>query len=607
MKSPLTFILLVLSLQLSAQLDTTDVQLTAALVVGKRLSMPVSEQARSVIVVNQQQLKTLPSQSVAGALQFVAGIDIRQRGPNGVQADAGIRGSTFDQVLILVNGIKISDLQTGHHSLNLPLDIENIERIEILKGPGARVYGQNAFAGAINIVTKSPDQPYLKIQGSFGQHALWGGKLSGAFATGPVNHYLSVAHDQSDGYKFNTDYSITNYFYQNEINLGANQIQVLGGFTDRQFGANGFYASPEFIDQYEEIQTSLAAINWKRFINDDILIKSSLYWRRNKDDYVFIRNNPAVYQNIHTSQNYGGEVNLSIESGLGITGLGLDINQLQLESTNLGTHDRTVVSFFAEQRFNWLNGHLNATPGIQFNYYSDFGVNLLPGIDVGFKINKQVGLFANWGRTYRVPTFTDLYYVDPANNGNSELEPEYANTYEIGLKWQAMTGLTGQISYFQRNGKDIIDWAKSSPDDKWTPDNLIGVETKGFDGNITYQNGNPQSIFHQFDLGFTYLDATTVDVETQLSRYALEHLRHQYSAGITLKYGDLLTHSIYYRYYNRLNLEDYHLVDSRLNVQWNQLSVFVEASNLFDTFYRETNLVEMPGRWVKSGIGYTFQ
>ena len=164
MRYILLFLYLFISIQLVSQNDSTDVKLTEAIVIGKRLSLPLSQQARSIILIDEKQLGSIPSQSVAGALQYFAGIDIRQRGANGVQADAGIRGSTFDQVLVLINGIKISDLQTGHHSLNLPIDIENIERIEVLKGPGARIFGQNAFAGAINIITKNPDQPFFKIQ-----------------------------------------------------------------------------------------------------------------------------------------------------------------------------------------------------------------------------------------------------------------------------------------------------------------------------------------------------------------------------------------------------------------------------------------------------------
>ena len=544
---------------------------------------------------------------MAGALQYFAGIDIRQRGANGVQADAGIRGSTFDQVLVLINGIKISDLQTGHHSLNLPIDIENIERIEVLKGPGARIFGQNAFAGAINIITKNPDQPFFKIQLAAGQHGLFGGRMAGSFSTGKMNHYLSVAHDGSEGYKYNTDYSIRNYFYQNTFTWHKNEFQLMGGWTDRKFGANGFYASPDFMDQYEEVQTSLSSLSWKRSLGSNIFMKSDLYWRRNHDNYVFVRSDPGIYQNIHTSNNFGGEVNLSINSKLGTTGLGLDLNQLHLESTNLGNRERSVATLFAEQRIVLLNGKLGITPGLQLNYYSDFGTNFLPGVDMGYDLDNHISLFANWGRTYRVPTFTDLYYTDPANAGNPNLLPEFANTYEFGVKTNNWKGITGQVSYFQRNGQDIIDWTKQDPEDKWTPGNLIGVNTSGVDGNFSFRNPTKSKWLSEINIGFTFINASTVDVGEQFSRYALEHLKHQYSAGVTLRYGSHVQHTIYYRYYDRLNLSDYHLIDSRLNVKWKSISLFVEATNLLDTIYKETNLVTMPGRWLRSGLGYIFQ
>ncbi|MEZ4935582.1 MAG: TonB-dependent receptor [Saprospiraceae bacterium] len=590
-----------------AQSDTTVQQLEQVVISENRLSLPLSEQTRSIIVIDQKQLSTLPSQSVAGALQYFAGIDIRQRGPNGVQADAGIRGSTFDQVLILVNGIKISDLQTGHHSLNLPVDIENIERIEVLKGPGARVFGQNAFAGAINIITKNPDQPFFKIQASGGQHSLWGAKASGSFKTGSIKHYLSTSFDHSDGYKYNTDYDIANHFYQADIKSGKNRLQLMGGLTSRKFGANGFYASPAFMDQYEEIQTSLAALKIARPLNNSVFLKSSVYWRRNRDDYVFVRENPSAYQNIHTSNNYGADLNLSISNKLGISGIGLDVNQLELESNNLGQRSRSVATLFVEHRFEWLDKKLSLTPGFQMNYYSDFDLNVLPGIDMGYDLSENIGLYANWGRTYRVPTFTDLYYSDQANRGNPDLQPEFANTYEIGLKTIHLDGWNGQMAFFHRQSNDIIDWSKADAADPWTPDNLIGVNTSGIDGNLTWSNISQRTVIQRVDVGYTYIQATTVDVEEGgFSRYALENLKHQLSVGVSLRYSQYFSQMVYFRHYDRVNLDDYQLVDTRLNFHWEKITAFVEATNLFDKTYKETNLVTMPGRWLKSGVGYTF-
>ena len=133
--------------------DSTE--LASAIVVGHRVALPQQSIGHTLDVLTATQIAQLPVATVTEALQYVPGLDLRQRGPRGVQADLSIRGGSFEQVLVLVDGIKLTDPQTGHHTLNIPVPLENVERIEVLKGPGARLYGQNAFAGAINIVTKA--------------------------------------------------------------------------------------------------------------------------------------------------------------------------------------------------------------------------------------------------------------------------------------------------------------------------------------------------------------------------------------------------------------------------------------------------------------------
>jgi len=567
---------------------------------GNRIQYGFDETAASTIVISANEIRQAPSLSVPDLLHYYAGVDIRQRGANGVQADVGIRGSTFDQVLILINGVKISDPQTGHHSMNLPVDIDNIERIEVLKGPAARIYGQNAFAGAINIITKNPDKEFVKIQAQGGDFGLVGLRFSAALGAPDVKHYFAASRDFSDGYQYNTDYEINNLFYQSEINTSRGKLKVIGGYTARNFGANGFYASPSAKDQYEEVQTSLMAVSLETQPSQSIHVNHRIYWRRNQDEYVFVRTNPNLYRNFHLNNTVGYEVNSTIDSKWGTTGLGIDINQLWIRSTNLGDHDRTVATLFIEHRFQLLNNRLDITPGAQVNYYSDFGPNVFPGVDAGFSLHKHVRLFGNMGYTYRVPTFTDLYYSDPVNLGNPDLQPEYAIAYEAGVKLLHLKSFQGQASYFVRNGKNIIDWTKENELDPWQPQNLIGVNMKGFDTNFSWQ---PSTSPITLTLGYTFIDADKV-TDAGYSRYALENLRHQVVAGVVFKYSKKIIQSINYRYCNRVNLPDYSIVDTRLLWQSTSFSAFLDITNIFDVDYKETNLVTMPGRWFKIGLSY---
>jgi len=200
-----------------AQEDTTVVELQNLVIRENRMQTPFSESARSIFVVTREQLQQMPVQSLNEALSYVPGVDMRQRGPAGVQADVSIRGGTFEQTLVLINGIKMSDPQTGHHLMNLPLDIDNVERIEVLKGPAARIYGQNAFSGAINIVTKVPSEPVAVFSGYAGDFETFGGSISAALPGKTYGQYLAVSRDQSGGYRTNSDYEITNAFYQSYL------------------------------------------------------------------------------------------------------------------------------------------------------------------------------------------------------------------------------------------------------------------------------------------------------------------------------------------------------------------------------------------------------
>lgn len=590
--------LLLITSTLYAQPDSSRL-LQDVVIQSNRIQTGFDETAASVIVIPAKEIKQAPALSVPDLLHYYAGVDIRQRGANGVQADAGIRGSTFDQVLILINGIKISDQQTGHHSLNLPVDIENIERIEILKGPAARIFGQNAFAGAINIITKTPDSDQLKVQAIGGDFGLGGFRLSAGMVNEKVSHYLSAAHDFSDGYKYNTDYKISNFFYQSKVNTRHGKLGILAGYTDRDFGANGFYANSAYEDQRESVQTSLMALTFQNQLKQNISLTHRLYWRRNFDDYIFNWKNPTAYRNIHLNNTVGYELNSSITNKLGVTGLGVDVSQLWLRSSNLGDHERTVATLFVEHRFNWLDQKLNATPGIQLNYYSDFGTNFFPGIDLGYSVSKAVKLFGNVGYTYRVPTYTDLYYNDPANLGNPNLQPEYAISYEGGVKLFA-SNLYMQASYFLRNGNQIIDWTKQNESDPWQAENLMNVNMSGIDLNFEWK---PANLPVELSGGYTYINAKAV-TDQQYSRYALENLNHQVVAGTRIRYTRQLIHSINYRYSNRENLDDYNVVDTRLTWQGKTWGTFMDVTNVFDEVYKETNLVTMPGRWFKIGVNY---
>ncbi|GIV31763.1 MAG: TonB-dependent receptor [Saprospiraceae bacterium] len=601
-KKALFAAILALPVSLFSQADTL-LTLPTFTLSENRLELPVSEASRQVVIISREQIEALPVQSISEVLQYVAGLDVRQRGVHGVQADISIRGGSFDQTLVLVNGIKLIDPQTGHHLLNIPVPLEAIERIEVLKGPAARIYGQNAFAGAINIVTKTPEEAGLEVALEGGRHETFGGSLNASHTGKNLKQFFSVGKQHSNGYRHNSDYDLSNWFYQNSFTFGNGEASALLGHTERAFGANGFYASPDYTEQYEEVKTTFAALQWSGR-QKALSSKYRLSWRRNHDEYIFVRENPSLYHNRHTSHSLTAEAHFSYRSSAGITGAGLEASQMWLSSNNLGDHERLSLTAFLEHRLELFEGMLDLTPGMALAHYPDYGTRAFPGLDAGLALSDELRLFANVGYTWRIPTFTDLYYEDPANEGNPDLQPEEALTWEAGARWQ-VPGFTLQASWFRRNGKDLIDWVRAADTLRWKPLNYQELNTTGVDLNMSvfFPLFAPRlKALERLSIGYTWIDSELQDPGEGLSRYSLEHLQHQFTAALTYKPLGNLRHTVHCRYADRVSLPAYTVVDTRLSYSFEKIEINLSVNNLFDKSYRESNLVPMPGRWWMVGV-----
>jgi len=606
----LCFLLLTV-INLNSQLNNLD-SLTATVdeisITANRLDLPFSDVSRSISVITQREISQLNVTSVNEVLQTVAGIDLRQRGANGVQADLSIRGGTFEQSLVLIDGVRVSDPQTGHHLMNLALDIQDIERIEIIKGPAARVFGQNAFAGAVNIITKMPKQAGGYVGLEYGTFNMQNTFASIAL---PVNNYaqkLSAAYRSSDGYRFNTDYKISNLLYQSRLALGSTDIDFKAGYVDRDFGANSFYGNENFIDQYETVQTTFVSAASKTNLGS-LIVKPRISYRKNKDNWQFRRQDPEFFQNFHTTDVWTAEVHNALSHKLGNLGFGLEYNYLYLDSSNLkddagtGEHTRHQVGFHIENRFLLADDKLDITPGLMILNITDYGTSFYPGLDLGYVINNQLKAFVNFGQTTRIPTYTDLYYQDSGNAGNPNLEEETAFTYELGLKY-LRGDLQSSISFFNRRAMDQIDWFRLTEDDKWTPDNFNTATYRGIDVSVK-QSFSDLPALKYLSLGYTYLDATFEDNDFAFSRNQLENLKHQLIVNTHLESGPVSL-NLLLKYNDRVSLENYTTVNATLSYAYKKSKVFLRASNLFDAEYRETNLVQMPGRWMSGGVRVGF-
>lgn len=593
--------------------DYSDKQVVSkeVIVLGDRLSIPISKATRGIEVIDQEEIALMPATNIAELLQYYAGMDIRRRGVNGVQADVGIRGGSFDQTLVLINGVKMNDQQTGHHMMNLPVAIQDIERIEIIKGPAAMIYGQNALSGVINIVTKKPKSLEVNADVSYGTFGMENQSLT---ISAPIKKYkqsLSLTRNVSDGYRYNTDYNILTANYQSSVKINnRNEISLLAGYTERKFGANAFYASENFMDQYEEVQTSLFAIQSKHVFKK-LILNTRLNWRRNQDIYLFLRDDPGFYRNRHLGNRVGGEANLNYQiSKSGLLGVGVELSKEYLRSNNLGDFDRDIVSGYIDYRWN-VTDKLFVHPGVFINKWSDTDVKVFPGINVSYEINNDLSLYGAYNYANRVPTYTDLYYQSPSESGNPDLLSETLQSTEIGIKYLT-TGLQLKAAAYYNKGMNLIDWSKDSVNQvQWLARNFRDITTTGLEIGLTlnvheYLVMKP-SLTLTYNVSFIKSESSD-DIANVVSRYALEHLGNQHIYGLNAGFLSnklniaVLGRSITRAAYSDNILFDYSLLDAKLGYKFKNFTLYVNGNNLLDRAYRETTLVEMPGRSLLFGL-----
>lgn len=595
MRITAAILFIVLNIFVANAQNPDTVSLGEVLILQERMPIKISETGRSISVVTAADIKKMNVVSLNEVLSYVNGVDLRQRGPMGVQGDVGIRGGSFDQTLVLINGMKVSDPQTGHHALNLPIPVENIERIEVIKGPAARLYGPNAYSGAINIVTKPGSERAVDVSAVYGQNQLYGANATLNLPGKKLNQMLSLSANGSDTFTYNTDFSTRNVLYQAQADVNGWGVDFIAAANGKKFGANDFYTTA-FPDQYEETETYFSGLTVSKNLGDNLKLIARVYGRQHNDRFLLKRFEPSFYENLHSTNTWATEISGQTNLGKAALNFGIDTRNEMIKSTNLDTHQRQINGVYLDVKYPLGKFLLN--PGINVSSITGFGPKAFPGIDVAYQINNKSKVFANWGTAFRVPTFTDLYYVGPENIGNAALEAETAENYEVGFKYNNKR-FTSSLAFFRKEAKNAIEWVRTNDSTKWQPQNFTQLKTQGFEANINYV---PIRGFVSINLSGTFLNMDFGVESGYLSKYQIESIKEQVILRVNHKIYKNLSHSFSARYINRFHFANpYMLVDSRLNWQGEKFNLFFEATNLFNQQYFETNLVQMPGRWIRLG------
>lgn len=568
-------------------------------VLGTRVPLIESQAPRMVTVLRAADIAAASVHSINDLLEYAVGVDVRQRGEMGVQTDISVRGGTFDQITLLLNGINISSPHTGHLSADFPVSMDDIERIEVVEGPAARVFGTSAFTGVVNIVTKTPlqlprggESKPTALHGSLhlrgGAYGYGGGDGRITLAHQPGNvamtHSLSGGYSRSDGATPNSDFTNTHFFYQGTIQSSGVPAQKIwkvsaqAGYSYKPYGANTFYGASS-TDQWESNERWMAAVKGEVALGK-VHVMPQVYWNRWNDHYQWHRGVSPGGENFHQVDVLGGAVNSWVDWALGKTSLGIEVRSDAIWSTNLGKvlaedeyrdtgghdgtpdrkytrHDqRTNTSAFLEHDI--LLRQWTISLGVLANHNTglDSKWRFYPGIDVAYLPARNIKLFASWNMALRMPTFTDLYYSGANIEGNSNLKPEKTNDVALGARFRPTAwDIQGQVFYSHKS--DMIDWVVYK-DETVTPSGEP-TDPKTWiyrSGNFTLDNVGvelqaawlPREMFSErcplrrLSLSYAYLsEDIAYERAIVLSKYAQEYLRHKIVAsadGTLFSYGN---------------------------------------------------------------------
>ncbi|MEI7812085.1 MAG: TonB-dependent receptor [Ignavibacteria bacterium] len=572
---------------------TDEITITAT-----KIPVSLSETPRSIIVLSPEEIKRAPVQNLQDLLSYYSGVDVKKRGPEGVQADISIRGGSFEQTLFLLDGIRISDSQTGHNNLNIPVNLEDVDRIEILKGQASGIYGPNALSGVINIITKKDWARNLSMNLSGGDFGYYRAGASIAYPIGDLSNRFSFSKAYSDGYRHNTSFSNTTFAYNSALRFNYGTAQISAGYNDKRFGANGFY-SDKYPDQWERIKT-LFVTSSARCNLGMLSINPKLYWRRNRDNYLLDYTRPDFYNNLHITNSYGIELQSVLETSTGSIMFGGEYGRDEIESNNLGNHERSKGGLSGEYILSAIKDLKIVAAAFAYNY-DNFGWKFWPGIDAGYKLTQKLHIYSSIGKSFRVPNFTELYYNSPVQKGNVMLQPEEAVSVEAGLNYTASV-ISGSLAVFNRSGNNFIDWVRESSDKSWFSANIADITTKGFEAGISlHQDFFSITPINSLSLNYTFIESDMTR-GTYQSKYILDHLKHQVVLNISHNMPVNMIMTWVMKYESRFNQNEYFIADAKLSLPYKSLSLFIEASNLFDKHYAGTSGIPMPGRWVMGGL-----
>jgi iron complex outermembrane receptor protein len=643
-------LLLLAAATASAQTDSTlrSARVLDTLhVTATRITSPLPRTGRTLVMLDSALLHSAPRPEVSEVLRGHSLVDVRQRGPFDVQTDIGIRGGTFDQALVLVDGIPMTDPQTGHHQMNVPLMATDLERVEVLHGGASRTFGGGAFSGAVNLITREPLGRHGRFSAEGGSHGSYRAQLAQELGGAAGGVRLAAFTSHSDGHVPNSDFAIRGGQVSGVKRWNKLKLKGQLAGLHKRFGAQNFYSSL-FPDQQEITGTWLGALELR---NDRGPWPWSIrtYARRHNDQFQLFREGDGYYRyangyfirgeadtarftptffytfhNQHRTTVGGTEAQVRRAWTAGTTAAGMHLRTEHILSNVLGEplsapiavqgtrekftrgDERQNLALHVDHR--WEHGRFGLDAGYLLNLNTAFQPEHVPGADAFFRWSGRHTTYASAGRAFRQPTWTDLYYNRGGAQGSLDLRPEHADQYELGHRAHGH-GWTLQVALWRRQGRDLIDWVRRPGDPVVRAANITRVDLNGVELtaslNTTDQRGQGGVLY-----AYQWADQQAFPFT---SLYVLDHLVHNavlwwrqtfgsgFAAHASLTYR--VRNGQYTRFADGMST-DYPnplRIDLRLDRRMGPVGIFASVANLLDAEQMDRGNVPLPGRWLSAG------
>ncbi|UCD15081.1 MAG: TonB-dependent receptor plug domain-containing protein [Candidatus Omnitrophota bacterium] len=534
---------------------------------------------------SKYEIAQAPFNSLEEIVDYCSSINLKSRAPFGVQQDISLRGSTFEDNFVSLAGIDISDPQSGHFSLEIPLTSADLEEIEVFKD-----------AQKLNFVPKKPKDKGVLLRSSFGQHALWEKLLSFNFPLKDVNNRISVEHKVSSGGRQDTDFDIYNFSCHSLLEDEFKELEFLFGATKRDFGADAFYVTSRPHEQ-EHITQRFFSLR-SALLQENSKLDNTIYFRRHSDKYILDRHNKPLYTNYHTTYVYGSQTSFDFYDDLYLS---FNIEREKVTSTNIDTHYRLrkgVAAGIKERRIN--DFIFDAGAGV--DYYERWQYLEKAHLKAGYFLKDDLKLKFCFNRFWRPPSFTELYYNDGYSIGNDGLSVQKTNSFEWGLDYLTQDDLNLGGTLFLKDQHGTIDWCKNSSSAAYRARNVGNLKAYGVD--LYAEKKFDAGYLRKLRVDYTYLDLAK-DNPYNISKYVFDYSSHKAVSMAGLDFGGISLNLIS-NFLRPIERKEYVTFDMKLEKKISDFVLSLEGTNIFNNDYWEMKDIEGVGRWYKISVGYVF-